>query len=177
MAASVSLSKTARNRGLIKAIYNIYARPIIEYGAPVWATDRITHYKELDGICHNATRWTLGSSRLPIQPNYIDFPTRCKLLCMDEPIMRRNYLMARMACKVRRRELLCNGNDILNNALNNSTSRHATFYAVHNYPNTIWKYLMEKFNRTNLKDDLTLSWDQQQQRLKLKLLVNTHNHI
>lgn len=173
MAMAIPLAKTARNRTIIKTVYNVYARPIIEYVAPVWATERISHYKNLDRICHYATRWALGTPRLPIQTNYVEFPDRCKLLKMDEPFMRRNYLLACMASKIKRRELLCGGNGVLQHAVRSNITRHTRYYNVWNVSNSVWRLLMQSFNKAGFEDDPSKSWAQQQQQLKSKFLENT----
>lgn len=96
MGAGIRVARLAKKRYINKVIYNVYVRPILEYAAPIWAYNA-ERTKKLDTLMRHVTRWTLGTPKFDIQPGYVNFEERCKILKMDEPLL--NFVFGTKNCQ------------------------------------------------------------------------------
>lgn len=75
-AASYRFAIGFGNRRILLLIYNIYIRPIIEYGAIIWTGRSNSMDVRLEEPLRKITRFVLGSAYRPYMPGYIQYDQR-----------------------------------------------------------------------------------------------------
>lgn len=162
--AAARLAKYIGHRKIILKLYVTYVEPILIYATSSWRKWTAVESNALSKPHHIVTRYALGSSFRPNQPNYIAYNDRCTLLNVATFQDRQLRLSAQFFYKIMNGIILTTIKEevVRNQFVRTEFHRHQTpwltYQAATTYKGTILHHLISNYTKLNLTQlDLELS--------------------